>query len=611
MAKGDGSARRIALVVGNSAYDYVGRLNNPENDAAAMASVLRDLAFDEIISAINLGQKDLLSKLQEFYGKLDRQSTALLFYAGHGVQVWGQNYLLPRDAQVAKASLLRSTALPLNDVVRGMSRRANTRLLILDACRNDPLSNQAGWQERGARSAEAIGSDFDDVGRGLAEVTATAGTFVAYATEPGNVALDGVGQNSPFTTALAKHIALPGLSVDDIMMQVRVDVLDATKGKQLPWSVSALTRQFQFKEGSAQSGSRDFEQEYWDRVKDTDNPDFLESFLRQFPNGRHAEAARALIGGVRARKEAADWEAARSVDTIAALADFARRYPQSKNAAVAKSRLFVKQLRQGATFAVAGIVGAIAVSSLFVALLAAAFRFGLKLEVPVVLATLSSLLLVIAPSIVFGALLWVGLKRYASRPFLRAGLVLCAIAAPAIAVQAGPLLLSHWSPKSQSTLSYLEKTRELEVAVAVGMRDDRYKNDPVFKNEIDQQQRALKQARTATYPARVYYPLLTAVLAGLSAGCALLVTGIAISGLRGLAPWETATVGGALFGSNAAMAMILATVDDPQWRVDETIALACWGSIALFAALGTSRAAAVDRDSSTIQLGQQSTEVRT
>ena len=330
MAKGDGSSKKIALVVGNSAYRYVRTLDNPKNDAAAIAKALQELAFDEIVSAIDLSQKDLLSRLQEFYAKLDRESTALLFYAGHGVQVWGQNYLLPCDAQVAKASDLRSTAIPLNDVVRAMSRRASTRLLFLDACRNDPLSNQAGGLERGVRSVPAIGSDFDDVGRGLAKVTATAGTFVAYATEPGNVALDGTGKNSPFTTALSKHIAQPGLGVDDIMMQVRVDVLDATEGKQLPWSESALTRRFQFREGQAQSVSRDFEQEYWDRVKDTDNPDFLESFLRQFPNGRHAEAAHSRIGGVRARKEAADWDAARSTDTIAALADFARRYPTSK-----------------------------------------------------------------------------------------------------------------------------------------------------------------------------------------------------------------------------------------------------------------------------------------
>src|SRR5262249_20342885 len=143
MVKGDGSAKKIALVVGNSAYRYVRTLDNPKNDAAAIAKSLEELSFDEIIPAIDLDQKDLLERLKEFCAKLDRESIALLFYAGHGVQVWGQNYLLPCDARVAKASDLRSTAIPLNDVVRAMSRRASTRLLFLDACRNDPLSNQA------------------------------------------------------------------------------------------------------------------------------------------------------------------------------------------------------------------------------------------------------------------------------------------------------------------------------------------------------------------------------------------------------------------------------------------------------------------------------------
>lgn len=141
---------RMALVVGNSAYETVGPLENPKHDAAAMVTALQGLGF-EVISAIDLKQAELLARLQEFYGRLDRNSTALLFYAGHGVQVWGQNYLLPCDTRIARASDLRSSAVPLNDVVRAMARRAKTRLLFLDACRNDPISNEAGGLTRGAR----------------------------------------------------------------------------------------------------------------------------------------------------------------------------------------------------------------------------------------------------------------------------------------------------------------------------------------------------------------------------------------------------------------------------------------------------------------------------
>src|SRR5262249_2891240 len=138
---------------------------NPKHDAAAMASALAGLGF-EVISAIDVNQAGLSAKLEEFYAKLDRAGTALLFYAGHGVQVRGQNYLLPCDIRINRAADFRSAAVPLNDVVRAMGRRAKTRLLFLDACRNDPISGEAGGLARGARSAPAIGSDLADVGQG-------------------------------------------------------------------------------------------------------------------------------------------------------------------------------------------------------------------------------------------------------------------------------------------------------------------------------------------------------------------------------------------------------------------------------------------------------------
>ena len=613
MAEGDGSPKKIALVIGNSAYRYVRILGNPKNDAAAVAQTLQELAFDEIVSAIDLSQKDLFAKLQEFYAKLDRESTALLFYAGHGVQVWGQNYLLPCDARVDKASDLRSTAISLNDVVRAMSRRASTRLLFLDACRNDPLSNQAGGLERGAR-AVAIGSNFDDVGRGLAKVTATAGTFVAYATEPGNVALDGTGHNSPFTTALTKHIALPGMGVDDIMMQVRVDVLDATEGKQLPWSELALTRRFQFREGPAQSVSRDFEQEYWDRVKDTDNPDFLESFLRQFPNGRHAEAARTRIGGVRARKEASDWEAARSTDTIAALADFARRYPSSKNAAAARSRLFAKQLRRGSTILGAGVGGAIVGSVLVAGVLVLVLWVGrhyapgdwiteidkdpMQRLGPLV----NSLLGVFVPSIVFGTVLWKGLTAYSAKPLKRVALALAAVFGPAIIIQFGPYVLDRWSISANDAVDAAELRRALESTIATAKKDPRYQNDPSFKQEAAQRVRSIKQAQRITYPARVYRPLAASALVGLAAGWTLLLTALAISGKKGLANWETPIVAGVLLAVASGLAIYLIAGDDPSVQIVEVMTYSCWGSVVVCAAFGLSRAAALNQDSGTAQV---------
>jgi hypothetical protein len=610
MVQGDGSARRIALVVGNSAYQHLGTLANPRNDATAMATALQDLAFDEVITAIDLGHKDLLSRLQEFYAKLDGDAIALLYYAGHGVQVWGQNYLLPCDAEVIKASDLRNAAVPLNDVARAMSRRASTRLLFLDACRNDPLSDQAGGLVRGARSAPAIGSDLDNVGRGLAKVTASAGTFVAYATEPGNVALDGTGDNSPFTTALAQHIRVPGLVVDEIMMQVRVDVLDATDGQQLPWSESALTRRFQFKEGPARSSSRDFEQEYWDRVKDTDNPDFLESFLRQFPDGRHAEVARSRIGGVRAQKEAADWEAARSTDTIPALADFARRYPSSRRGAAARSRLFVKQLRRGSTILGAGVGGAIFASLIVWTILTAVLWVGRyvpgdwvseieKDPVGRLGPLVYSLVFVFGPSAVLGTLLWSGLTAYATKPLQRIGLALAVIVGPATVLQVGPYLLSPWSPTTKETLHATEEATSLNTKVIAAKKDPRYANDPLFKQEVAEHERSLKQAQSATYPSRVYHPLAASALAGLAAGWTLVLTALAISGRKGLAPWETPIVAGTLLAVVCSLMISAIAVDNPLWRLIETISYSCWGSVVVCAAFGLARSAALSHDTGT------------
>jgi len=606
MANGNGIGKRVALVVGNSAYKNVGALANPKHDAAAMVAVLQELGFADVISAIDVVQAELIAKLQEFYGKLDGSGTALLFYAGHGVQVWGQNYLLPCDTRIDQASDLRTNTIALNDVVRAISRRANTRLLFLDACRNDPLSGEAGGLTRGARSVSVIGSDIADVGQGLAKITATAGTFVAYATEPGNVALDGTGTNSPFTTALLRYVGEPGLTVDDIMMQVRVDVLGATEGKQLPWSESALTKRFEFKEGTAQNIHRDFEQEYWDRVKNTDNPDFLESFLRQFPNSRYAEEARNKIGGVRAHKETADWTSARSVDTIAALADFARRYPTSKNAAAARSRLFVRQLRHGSTIFGAGVAGAIALAAMLLAVLIATLSLAMRYvpgewtaairkdPVQELGPIVYSLMNVLAPSIVFGTLLWSGLTRYASRPFARIALTLSVAAGPAIIIQLGPHLLSPWSPTNEVIVSATERTRELEKTIDEGKKDPRYANDPILKQEVARHEQALKQIYRTTYPARVYRPLATSLLAGLAACWVLFLTALVISGRKGLPAWETPIVAGVLLAIIGGMVFNSVTVDDPSWYLIETLSYSCWVPVAACAALGVSRAAAID-----------------
>jgi hypothetical protein len=348
------------------------------------------------------------------------------------------------------------------------------------------------------------------------------------------------------------------------------------------------------------------EQEYWDRVKDTDNPDFLESFLRQFPDGRHAGTARSRIGGVRAQKELADWEAARSADTIAALADFTRRYPNSRRGAAARSRLFAKQLRRGSTILGAGVVGVVAAAAVLIALL---FMWVWIQYAPADWTTDSgqqlgqalrrifySLLYVLAPSIVLGALLWSGLTTYPAKSLKRIALALGVAVGPASIIQLGPYLLSQWSPTAQETLDAAERTRSLESRIAAAKKEPRYANDPVLRQELVQLRQLLKQAQGATYPARVYRPLAASAIAGVAACFTLLLIGLAISGRSGLAPWETPIVAGTLLAIAGGLAISALAVDDPTWEPIETISFACWGSVVLCAAFGVSRATARSQD---------------
>ena len=163
----------------------------------------------------------------------------MLFYAGHGLQVTGHNYLVPVDAALASERDLDFEAVSLDFVLRQMEvgREGKTSIVFLDACRNNPLSRNLA-RSMGTRSAA--------VGQGLAEVQTGVGTFIAYSTQPGNVALDGAGRNSPFTQALAAHVVEPGKNLTAIMIEVRNDVLKATEGRQVPWDHSALTSDFFF-----------------------------------------------------------------------------------------------------------------------------------------------------------------------------------------------------------------------------------------------------------------------------------------------------------------------------------------------------------------------------
>lgn len=237
------SERRVALVVGNAAYASAGALANPVNDAGDMTGILRGLGF-EVIAGTDLDKRSFDGKLREFARALPKADVALLFYAGHGLQVAGRNFLVPVDALLQTERDLDFEGVSLDFVLKQMEldRDGRTSIVLLDACRDNPLARNLA-RTMGTRSAS--------VGQGLAQVQAGVGTFVAYSTQPGNVALDGQGRNSPFTAALTKALANPERTLTSIMIDVRKDVLSATNGRQVPWDHSALTGEFYFKLASA------------------------------------------------------------------------------------------------------------------------------------------------------------------------------------------------------------------------------------------------------------------------------------------------------------------------------------------------------------------------
>ena len=244
------AAGRAALVIGMSTYLHTTPLPNPASDARDIAAVLKELGFETTL-AIDLDQQALQASLRAFSERIAGADVALVYFAGHGLQVAGQNYLLPVDARLGGERDLDFAALRLDVLLRQLEtdREEKLSIVLLDACRDNPLARSL------ARSA---GTRSTGIASGLASVTVPAGsgTYIAYSTAPGSVARDGAGRNSPFATALMKHMRAPGKTLSGVMIEVRRDVKAATFGKQIPWEGSALMAEFYFRPpGSIITGS--------------------------------------------------------------------------------------------------------------------------------------------------------------------------------------------------------------------------------------------------------------------------------------------------------------------------------------------------------------------
>jgi uncharacterized caspase-like protein len=223
------ASTRIAAVIGNGAYRNANALPNPVSDARAVAGRLREIGFS-VIEGYDLDRNGLERVVRDFLRQAASARIALLYYAGHGLQVDGRNYLVPVDAKLAAPSDLAFETLELDKILSSLDDETRANILILDACRDNPLSRSFAGKARSG-----------SVGGGLAAYsTVGSGTLIAYATAPGRVALDGSGANSPFTTALIKHIGTPGLEIRQMLTRVRAEVASATRNQQIPWDNSSL-----------------------------------------------------------------------------------------------------------------------------------------------------------------------------------------------------------------------------------------------------------------------------------------------------------------------------------------------------------------------------------
>lgn len=294
-----GPEQRVALVIGNSNYQNAPQLQNPDNDAQSMAQFLNSAGF-EVVAATDLNQNDMLRVVQDFSAKVSARgpnTVAMVYYAGHGVQLAGENYLVPVDAKVSSPTELVNNSVRLVDVMSTLEAiPSRMRIVILDACRNNPFPN------------------VNDAGRGLAIVDAPNGSIVGYSTAPGAEALDGTGGHSPYTQAFLNVAREPNVPIEQLFKRVRLAVNQTTSGAQIPWESSSLTSDFTFFGDTAVAAtrapvnapvvqmasnlpSRSTRQAY-DYVVSEGRPEYYQEFIQMYPHDPLCDHIRWLLNNL-------------------------------------------------------------------------------------------------------------------------------------------------------------------------------------------------------------------------------------------------------------------------------------------------------------------------
>lgn len=352
--------RRVALVVGNSTYQSVPQLPNPSRDAASIAKMFRDAGFDTVETLLNVGNLEFKRAIRKFEVTADQSDIAVVYYAGHGLEIGGTNYLIPVDARLASDRDADDEAIPLERLVSSADGAKRLRLVILDACRDNPFVSIMRRERRNVVTRAVAG------GLGRVEPTMT-DTLIAYAAKAGSTADDGDGEHSPFTTSVLKNLTVPGLDVRLAFGRVRDEVLKATGNRQEPFvygalgggTISLVPAPAVPQEAPVSDVKADYQ-----LVQKIGTKRAWEVFLATHPTGFYADLARAQIEALAAQpqtatpnvqvaaypqattpsretstKEALEWDKVKDSADIAALQRFIKRFPDAPLAITAQQRI--------------------------------------------------------------------------------------------------------------------------------------------------------------------------------------------------------------------------------------------------------------------------------
>lgn len=344
--------KRAALVIGNSTYRNVPSLSNPSNDASEVAALFKSAGFSPVDLRRDLGISDLRRAISDFAEAASDADVAVVYFAGHGIEVDGTNYIIPVDARLSRDFDIEDETVSVDRILRSIEPAKRLRLIILDACRDNPFLKTMK-RTMASRS----------MGRGLAKVEpAMSDTLIAFAAKAGSIALDGDAKNSPFTTALLHNIASPGLDLRIAFGRVRDEVLKATNRKQEPFVYGSLGGSvISIVDAPKVPPPLSTDEIVWNAVKDSSYPAVFEEFLSKFPGSHHSKAAqtrraelkkKVVIAAAVPPPPPADeivWNAIKDSRASAIFEEYLSKFPDSPRRGDARSRFDELSKKEGAS----------------------------------------------------------------------------------------------------------------------------------------------------------------------------------------------------------------------------------------------------------------------